>query len=154
MADVAKDFEELLALFNRHDVDYCVVGAYAVAFHAIPRYTKDLDILVRPQLDNGRKIVAALKAFGFSSLKLSAQDFAKPGATIQLGYEPVRIDLLTQIDGCPFKTIWNGKVSGLFGKVSVNFIGVDQLIKNKKASGRHQDLADVETLRKIKKKKL
>lgn len=80
-----RDFEELLGLFNRHRVRYCIVGAYAVAFHARPRYTKDIDLLVEPSLENGRKIVAALKAFGFGSLKLTPEAFAQPGRFIQLG---------------------------------------------------------------------
>ena len=97
-----KDFEKLLGLFNKHNVRYCIVGAYAVAFYATPRYTGDMDILVEPNIENGRKVIEALKEFGFSSLKLKESDFAKEEVIIQLGYAPVRVDLLTSIDGCKF----------------------------------------------------
>ena len=95
-----QDFEELLESFNKYGVRYCIVGAYAVAFHARPRYTKDMDILVEPSLENGRKIVEALTAFGVGSLRLQPEDFAVPGKVIQIGYEPLRVDLLTSISRC------------------------------------------------------
>jgi len=141
------DFEELLGLFNKHRVRYCVVGAYAVAFHARPRYTKDMDILVEPSLNNGRRIVAALKKFGFSSLKLVSEDFARSGRFIQLGYEPVRIDLLTSIEGCTFERIWKHRIQGRYGRQRAWFIGRKELVRNKQSSGRPQDQVDIETLR-------
>ncbi|MFZ2602849.1 MAG: hypothetical protein WAX79_02470, partial [Candidatus Omnitrophota bacterium] len=94
-----KDYEDLLRLFNKHKVRYCIVGAFAVAFYALPRYTKDMDILVNPGIDNGRRIVNALKEFGFKSLKLTEEDFSREGKLVQLGYEPVRVDLITSISG-------------------------------------------------------
>lgn len=141
-----RDFEELLGLFNKSRVRYCVIGAYAVAFHVRPRYTKDMDLLVEPSLENGRKIVEALKEFGFGSLKLQPGDFAKPGRIVQLGYEPVRVDLLTSIAGCTFEQVWKHRVRGKYGKQRTFFIGRDELIRNKQLSGRHQDQADIETL--------
>lgn len=141
------DFEELLGLFNKHRVRYCIVGAYAVAFHVRPRYTKDLDILVEPSLNNGRKIVAALKTFGFASLKLVPEDFARPGRLIQLGYEPVRVDLLTSIEGCTFEQIWKHRIQGRYGRQRTWFIGRKELVRNKQSSGRPQDRVDIETLR-------
>lgn len=146
MVDLAADFIALLKLFDKHEVKYCVVGAFAVAFHAIPRYTKDLDLLVEPDLENGRRIVSGLREFGFSSLKLSAQDFARPGCTIQLGYEPVRIDLITSIEGCAFPQVWKGKVRGSFGPLTVNYIGRADLIKNKRAADRDRDREDLRLL--------
>lgn len=142
-----RDFEELLELFNKYRVHYCVIGAYAVAFHVRPRYTKDMDLLVEPSLENGRKIVGALKEFGFGSLRLQPGDFAKPGRVVQLGYEPVRVDLLTSIVGCTFEQVWKHRVRGKYGKQQTFFIGRDELIRNKQLSGRHQDQADIETLR-------
>ena len=141
-----QDFVELLRLFNKHRVRYCVIGAYAVAFHARPRYTKDMDILVEPSIANGRKIVAALKEFGFGSFKLTAKDFARPDRFIQLGYEPVRIDLITSIKGCTFQDVW--KHRGTYGKQRTFFIGKDELIMNKESTARKQDQADLELLRK------
>jgi hypothetical protein len=144
---VEHDFEEFLGLFNRHRVRYCIVGAFAVAFHARPRYTKDMDILVEPSIENGRKIVAALKAFGFGSLKLIPKDFARPGRFIQLGYEPVRIDLMTSIAGCAFEDVWKNRVRGTYGAQRVFFVGREELIRNKQTVDRRQDQADLGLLR-------
>jgi len=90
-----RDYEELLRLFNKHKVKYCIVGAYALAFYILPRYTKDIDIVIEASLENGEKIITALKEFGFAKLNLLATDFSKEKEVIQLGYEPVRIDILT-----------------------------------------------------------
>lgn len=148
-----KDFEELLELFHRHHVRYCIVGAYALAFHARPRFTKDLDLLVEASLSNGKRIVEALKKFGFGTLKLTPADFSRPGRIVQLGYEPLRIDLLTAIDGCSFLEVWDHKAKGRYGKTPVWFIGRAQLIRNKEASARKQDRADLELLKSSKKKR-
>lgn len=150
---VEKDFKELLQLFNKHKVKYCIIGAFAFGFYARPRYTKDMDILIEPSIENGEKIVKALKKFGFGSLKITAEDFVKEGKFIQLGYEPIRIDLITSIAGRTFPEIWKHKNSGDYGGEKVFFIGRDDLITNKKAAGRKQDLADLEILLSIKKKK-
>jgi hypothetical protein len=147
MAKVEKDFEELLRLFNKHKVRYCIIGAFAVGFYARPRYTKDLDIIVEPSLKNGEKIIAALKDFGFSSLDLTPKDFSIKGRFIQLGYEPIRIDLTTAIEGLSFTAIWKNRKKGVLGKTKVNFIGLAELIRNKKKSKRKQDLADLEILK-------
>ena len=144
-----RDFEELLRLFNKHRVRYCIVGAYAVAFHARPRYTKDMDILVEPSLENGRKIIEALKVFGFGQLKLTARDFIHPERFVQLGYEPVRVDLLTSLGGFTFEQIWRHRAMGHYGRVRTSFIGRDELIRNKELSGRRQDQADLEKLRPV-----
>lgn len=146
MPTVEPDYEELLRLFNKHRVHYCVIGAYAVAFHAVPRFTKDLDLLVGPSLENGKRIIRALKGFGFGSLDLSSSDFDRPGRIIQLGYEPVRVDLLTSIEGCTFEQVWKHRVTGRYGKQRVAFIGLNELILNKRASCRQQDQADLEIL--------
>ena len=143
---VEKDFEELLELFNKNKVKYCIVGAYAVAFHAKPRYTKDMDILVEPDVKNAKKIVKSLDEFGFKSLGLIEKDFTRKGTIIQLGYEPVRVDIITYIDGCDFVEVWKNKKSGTYGKEKVFFIGKNELIKNKRISNRKQDKMDLDTL--------
>jgi len=145
---VEKDYEEFLKLLNRHRIQYCIVGAYAVAFHARPRYTKDIDILIEVSKDNACKMIQALDEFGFGELELTEEDFLKEGLIIQLGYEPVRIDLLTTISGCTFKEIWDHKKFGDYGDEKVIFIGKEELIKSKKAAGRKQDEADLELLQK------
>ena len=149
-----KDYEELLKLFNKNKVRYCIVGAYAVAYYVKPRYTKDIDILVEPTVKNARRIIKSLNEFGFKELGLTQEDFSQKNKIIQLGYEPVRIDILTSIGGCNFKEVWKDKKSFQFGKQKVFFIGLDELIKNKKASERKQDKADLEILLLAKKKVL
>jgi len=141
-----KDYEELLELFNKNKVKYCIVGAYAVALYARPRYTKDMDILVEPDKNNSRKIIKALNEFGFKSLGLTEKDFSSEGKIIQLGYEPLRVDLITSIAGLSFKEIWNNRKIAKYGKEKAFFIGKKELIKAKKASGRKQDKADLEVL--------
>jgi len=148
-----KDYEELLKFFNKHKVKYCIVGAFALAYHAQPRYTKDMDILVKPSLENGQKVIDALKDFGFGSLKLSPEDFSKEKQVVQLGYEPVRVDLLTSIEGVNFISVWKHKAIGRYGKQKVNFIGLNELIKNKRASARLQDQADLKVLDLVKARK-
>ena len=147
-----KDFEELLKLFNKNKVKYCIVGAYAVAFYAEPRYTKDMDILVEPDKDNAHRIVKSLVEFGFKSLGLEEKDFIQKGKVIQLGYEPIRVDLITSIGGCDFNEVWKNRAVGTYGKQKVLFIGFEELIKNKKKSGRKQDSVDVSVLMSKKKK--
>ena len=141
-----KDYEELLKLFNKNKVKYCIVGAYAVAIYAVPRYTKDIDILIEASKENAQKIIKALNEFGFSSLKLTEKDFVQTEKIIQLGYEPVRVDILTSIEGCDFKEVWENKTKGAYGKQKVFFIGLNELVKNKKASKRKQDKIDLEIL--------
>lgn len=147
---IQKDYEELLRLFNKNKVVFCIVGAYAVAFHARPRFTKDLDVLVKPDLENGKKIIKALREFGFQSPDLSENDFSREGKIIQLGYEPIRVDIVTSIDGCSFAEVWKNRKAGSYGKQKVSFIGIKELIKNKKVTGRRQDEADLEILQKVK----
>ena len=143
---VEKDYEELLGLFNKNKVKYCIVGAYAVALYAKPRYTKDIDILVEPNEDNSRRIIKSLNEFGFKNLGLSEKDFASEAKIVQLGYEPVRVDLITSIEGVSFKEVWKNKKIVNYGKKKVFFIGKKELIKAKKASNRELDKLDLEAL--------
>jgi len=147
-----KDYEELLGLLNKNRVKYCIVGAYAVAFHAMPRYTKDIDILIEPTKVNARRILKALDEFGFGSLKLSERDFTEKESIIQLGYEPVRVDIITSIEKLDFEKIWKQRKKGQYGKIKVNFIDLENLIESKKISGRNRDKADLEILA-VKKKR-
>lgn len=142
-----KDFAELLELFNAHEVRYCIVGAFALAFHAHPRYTKDMDLLVAPTPENGQRIVNALRDFGFASLRLEPGDFTVPERIIQLGYPPLRIDLITSLSGVTFAEVWDHRVPGHYGDVAVDFISRDDLIRAKSSTGRAQDAADIERLR-------
>jgi len=147
-----KDFADFLKLLNKNKVKYCVIGAFAVGFHGYPRFTKDIDILVEPNLNNAKKIIKAIREFGFTSSDLTEEDFIQENKIIQLGYEPIRIDILTSLEGFKFKEIWNHKVVGTYGKEKVFFIGWDELIKSKKRAKRPQDLIDLERLMKRREK--
>jgi hypothetical protein len=144
--DVQPDFRDLLALFSAHRVEYVVVGAYALAFHGAPRFTGDMDILVRPGVRNARRIIAALAEFGFASLGLTAEDFKESDRVVQLGVAPVRIDLVTSLTGVSWKEVATGSKLGKYGDVRVRYLGKKEFIKNKRAIGRSKDLADIEAL--------
>lgn len=154
MMRVEKDFEELLKLFEKHKVKYCIVGAFAVGFHAIPRYTKDIDFFVEPSDENAGNVLKALGEFGFGGLNLGVEDLSREGMVVQLGHEPVRIDLITSIGGCKFREAWKNKEKGMYGTARAFFIGLDELIKSKLATGRRQDKADMEILTAAKKRKV
>lgn len=136
----------MLELFNAHKVDYIVVGAYALAFHGAPRFTGDIDIFVKPESENAKHILAALKEFGFGSLDLSEEDFTGPDKVVQLGVPPVRVDIITSLTAVPWEKADAGKVSGNYGDVPVYFIGRSDFALNKRALGRKKDLADLEAL--------
>ncbi len=144
--ELQRDSKQLLELFNKHKVEYVIVGAYALAFHGCPRYTGDLDILVKPDLSNAKKILKAIKDFGFESLSLNVKDLSSQGKVIQLGVPPIRIDILTSVTGVSWKQISANRVAGKYGNVTVYFIGKDELITNKRSIGRHKDLADLESI--------
>lgn len=139
-----KDFKEFIALLNQNDVDYLVVGGYAVAIHGHPRYTKDLDVWILVDKLNASRILRALKMFGFSAF--TEEDFLAKGYVIQLGQPPCRIDILTQVDGLDFESCYPSKIIIDIDGLPVNFIDLENLKKNKLASGRLQDLADLENL--------
>ncbi len=144
--DVQQDFRDLLELYNKHKVDYIIVGAYALGFHGAPRYTGDLDVFVQPDPINARSIMQALHEFGFGSVGLTAADFEEEGKIIQLGFPPVRIDIITSITGISWKQARSGRVKGPFGDLMVYYIGRDDFIANKKALGRKKDIADLEAI--------
>lgn len=141
-----QDFKEFIISLNENLVRYLVIGGYAVALHGYPRYTKDIDIWIEPTPENAANMVKALEQFGFGSLGLKAEDFLVPDQIIQLGYPPNRIDLLTTAAGVDFETCYASRVVVEVDGVSVNFIDLANLKKNKKAVGRLQDLADLENL--------
>ncbi len=145
--NVSKDFEELFAFFRKHGVEFVIVGGYAVSFHAKPRYTKDIDVLVRSTRDNAKRLLAALTEFGFGNVGLAIDDFTLDGVIVQLGRPPNRIDLLTSISGVSFESIWEHRCAGKFGDVHVDYIGREELIANKESVARPQDLLDVKWLR-------
>ncbi|MBK7907714.1 MAG: nucleotidyltransferase [Gemmatimonadetes bacterium] len=141
-----KDLRELLALLNAAGVEFLVVGGHAVAFHGRPRLTEDLDLFVRPELANGERIMRALQAFGFGSLGITAADFRADDRVIQLGRAPNRVDLLTKLYGVDFADAWSRRVAARLDDADVWMISREDLIRNKRETGRTQDLADAEFL--------
>jgi hypothetical protein len=145
------DFKELLSVFNAHSVKYLIVGGYAVSFHAQPRYTKDIDLLVQHEIGNARAVFAALAEFGAPLEGLIPEDFSKRGEFFQMGRAPAAIDILAEIPGVDFDSAWERRVEGVVDAemgLTANFISRSDLIASKIAAGRLQDLADVEAIRK------
>ncbi len=143
------DFKELLSVLNAHRVKYLIVGAYAVSIHAQPRATKDLDILVKADAENAQAIFAALAHFGAPLEGLTAADFAEQGPFLRMGREPVCIDILTAIPGVEFDGAWGRRVEDVIDPASglkASFISREDLIAGKLASGRPQDLANVDAI--------
>jgi len=133
-------------LLIKNKAEYLIVGGYAVGIHGHPRYTGDLDIWLNPTFENAKKILCCVNEFGFSSYGLSEKDFTKEGNVVQLGYPPLRIDLLTNIDGVTFDECFKNRKEVEIEGVLINFIGYQDLLKNKKESGRLRDLDDLENL--------
>lgn len=141
--DLNRDFSEFIASCDAREVRYLIVGGYAVAAHGHPRFTKDLDVWVWLDEQNAHRLVDALEDFGFGSLGLTAADFLEDGIVVQLGYPPKRIDILTRVDGVEFDPCWRRRVEVEIGGQRIPFISADDLVANKRASGRPQDVADV-----------
>lgn len=146
LMEINQDFSDLFAAFNAHSVEYLVVGAHALAAHGHVRATKDIDVWVRPSADNAARVMQALATFGAPLDQVSAADFAGPGLIFQIGVPPLRIDVLTSVDGVEFEPAWQARVATQFGPHACNVLSRDHLIQNKRASGRTQDLADLERL--------
>jgi hypothetical protein len=143
-----QDFRDLLAEFNAQAVEYIVVGAHALAAHGHVRATKDLDVWIRPSSENAGRAYAALAKFGAPLHELTIEDLAIPGTVFQLGVAPVRIDILTAIDGVDFASAWQTRLSVPFADQVVHVLSRNDLIRNKRAAGREQDLLDVKWLEK------
>ncbi len=143
---LSNDLREFIALLNSRGVEYLIVGAHSLAFHARPRYTGDLDILIKPTAQNAEKIIAVLKEFGFADPEITATDFARPAQVIQLGRPPNRIDLLTSISGVSANDAFASKVDAYLDHLPVAYLSKALLIANKRAVARPQDLADLNAL--------
>ena len=141
-----QDFKELLLAFNEHNVEYLIVGAHALAAHGHVRATKDLDLWVRPDEKNAQRVLRALSVFGAPLGDLTADDLTKKETMFQIGLPPLRIDIITGIDGVEFADAWPDRLETVFGGVPASVISRHHLITNKKTAGRLQDLADVEQL--------
>lgn len=146
---LAKDFEDFVKLLNQHHVAYMIVGGYALAFHGKPRHTGDLDIWIQNSDDNSDKLVNVIKEFGLGSLGLTKADFLQEGYVTQIGYPPLRIDILNSIDGVIFDDAFQNKLLINIDGLDINYIGLRDFIDNKIASGRSQDIVDLKEIKKI-----
>lgn len=142
-----EDLKELLRAFNDHAVKYLIVGGYAFGVHAEPRATKDLDIFIQSDEENSKAVFRALAQYGAPLDDLTPSDFMD-GTTFQIGQPPARIDILQHIDGVTFDQAWENRIEGLVdGQLQAAVISRDDLIRNKLATGREQDVLDVKKLR-------
>ncbi len=140
------DFEELLRLFEENRIEYMIVGGYAVAYHGYPRFTKDIDVFFRVTADNTRRLRMALVTFGFREEDLPLEAFTTVGNVLTFGAVPSRVDLINSIDGVTYDEACPNAIRGRYGNIEVNFIGLPDLLKNKKATPRAKDKGDVEEL--------
>jgi hypothetical protein len=143
---VNPDFRDLFAALNAAEARYLLVGGYAVAFHAQPRFTKDLDVWTDPDSANAVRVYEALRRFGAPLHELTTSDLARPGTVFQIGVPPNRIDIVTTIDGVGFAEAWPDRAETTYGDQAVPVIGRGHLVQNKRASARPQDLLDLEVL--------
>ncbi len=141
-----KNFKEFIELLNSNNVRYMIVGGYALAIHGQPRYTEDIDVWILIDDENARKVIQTLNDFGFSELGLNEEDFLTAGNVIQLGYPPNRIDILTQATGVDFQECYSHRLQIEIDGVMIDIIDIENFKKNKRATGRLQDLADMEKL--------
>lgn len=144
--DLAPDFNEFCGLLNAHRVEFVIVGAHALAFHGAPRFTGDLDILVRPTEANAERLLRAIAEFGFPIEALPVAKVMAPGSIIEMGVVPVQIHVMSQIDGVSWQEVWQSREAAPSGTHEIAFIGRDAYLKNKRAAGRPKDLADVAAL--------
>ena len=144
--NLQKDLREFVELLNELEVHFLVVGAFAVAYHGYARYTADIDLFVENSEENAERLLKAIHQFGFGSVGLTKEDFLQDDQVIQLGIAPNRLDLMTHISGVAFAEAWDSREFGDIGGLRVPFISREILKRNKAASGRTQDLADLEHL--------
>lgn len=146
-----QDFIDFVQLLNDHKVRYMIVGAYALSLHGRPRHTGDLDIWIKPDVQNAKKMIDVIRDFGFGGLNLSEGDFLKEDYVTQLGYPPLRIDILNSISGVEFDQAYEFRIQTEIDGLEVAFISVNDFILNKRATGRAKDLGDIEEIKKINK---
>jgi len=144
--ELAPDFDEFIGSLIAHGVEFLVVGAYALAFHGAPRFTGDLDILVRPAIDNATRLLTALETFGFRVTDLSPEAISDRRRMLQMGVPPVQIHVMSAISGVEWDEAWSDRMEGSLGSHSVQFLGRDTFLRNKRAAGRPKDLADIDAL--------
>ncbi|MTI86705.1 MAG: hypothetical protein FH748_01915 [Balneolaceae bacterium] len=148
MEPLSKDFKEFIELLNENKVEYLLVGGYAVILYGSPRFTGDIDFWVKLEEKNIKKVIKVIKDFGLTSFDVSVDKLSQPNQIIQLGYSPYRIDIITSVSGVEFDDCKKNAKIFEIDDIQINVIGFEDLLVNKKASGRHKDLDDVSNLEK------
>ena len=148
METLNQDFLEFIGLLESHEVDYLIIGGYAVALHGFPRFTGDIDFFVAVNPENAAKLIEVFKAFGFGEIGINQEDFLQPDFVVEIGREPRKIQVLTGIDGVTFSDCRSRRVEIELQGMNLKFIGKEDLIRNKKASARSKDLIDIGELNK------
>lgn len=150
----SRDYEEFVESLNASGARYLIVGAHAVAFHARPRATKDLDLFIEPTPGNAERVLTAIRSFLGSDLGLTVEDLTTPGSIVQLGVAPSRIDLISRLAGLQdFASAWSSRIDARFGDVEAHYLSLDDLIQEKESAGRDQDRADLRSLRRVRTKR-
>jgi hypothetical protein len=144
--EVAPDFDEFIGCLTAHGVEFVIVGAYALAFHGAPRFTGDLDVLIRPTIENATRFLESLESFGFPATGLTPAQVADERRLLEMGVPPVQIHVMSTISGVTWEEVWASRSDGQFGAQTIAYIGRDAYLKNKRASGRPKDLADIDAL--------
>lgn len=144
--DISSDYKDLFRTLNKRKVKYLVIGAYAVAFYAEPRYTKDIDIWISNDVANIGRLYKALVDFGAPLKGVSVVDFANKKMIYQIGVAPVRIDILMGISGIKFESAWQNRKRTFYGGIAINVLGIKELIFSKKKAGREHDILDIKKL--------
>lgn len=144
--DLAPDFDEFIASLIAQGVEFVIVGAYALAFHGAPRFTGDLDVLVRPTVENADRLLTAVRAFGFPVADLQPEDIVAANRLLQMGVEPVQIHVMSAISGVSWEEAWQDRVVGTCGRNQAAFLGRETFLRNKRAAARPKDLADIDAL--------
>ena len=143
---INQDYRDLFRHFNDAGVRFLIVGAYAVIYHAEPRYTKDIDLWIRPDSENAQKVYAALKKFGAPLADLTVQDLSNPEMVYQIGIEPNRIDILMGIGGPSFDELWERRCTDKYGDQPITILSLEDLIQAKKIANRPEDQKDLKLL--------
>ena len=144
--ELAPDFREFCELLRANRVEFVIVGAYALAFHGVPRYTGDLDVLINPTRDNAERLLSAIAEFGFPVSNLTPDSIIDPSKIIEMGVPPVQVHVMSTIDGVTWNEVWQGRAAGAMDTVDVHFIGRREFLRNERAAGRPKDIADVAAL--------
>ncbi len=148
---LSPDYKDLFKIFNKYKVKYLVVGAYAVIYYTEPRFTKDIDLLVEPEVKNAEKVYKALSKFGAPLNNIKIKDFINKDLIYQIGVAPIRIDIIMKLPGVKFRNAWKRRKQTLYDKVRINIIDIRDLINAKEKIKRPQDILDLKKLKKKKK---